>query len=324
MSPAEKAHAMTLLESGRADLVMPGLSPVLQMKQSMAQAGELAVELKRIIEDNGLSKVFKLGAKPYVYVDGWLTAARIQNESTFSKVTEITLDPETGSKVVRAEGWLEDASGRIVSRAESCVSADERQWSDKPLYALLSMAETRAIGKAMRIRHAWIMVMAGYSPTPVEEMEGIDLGPDPEPAPAPKPPPKRAPVVDNRPPLKVTKKSEQPKPEPVDPMDVQAPAPDAGLEVLSIIGFGDVKNKRMGCRCVFEDGSEGWANSWSSTEQELIKNKVLGAKREAKAAGLDAGKVGYQFVAKVKRKPTPDGVGEWVDISDLVEVTHGN
>ena len=49
---------------------------------------------------------------------------------------------------------------------------DESKWSDKPLFQLRSMAQTRAQAKALRNVLAWVVVMAGYAPTPAEEMDG--------------------------------------------------------------------------------------------------------------------------------------------------------
>lgn len=42
-----------------------------------------------------------------------------------------------------------------------------------PLFQLRSMAQTRACAKALRNVLAWVVVLAGYKPTPAEEMDGI-------------------------------------------------------------------------------------------------------------------------------------------------------
>ena len=42
----------------------------------------------------------------------------------------------------------------------------------KPLFQLKSMAQTRACSKVLRQVFAWIVVLAGYRPTPAEEMTG--------------------------------------------------------------------------------------------------------------------------------------------------------
>lgn len=47
---------------------------------------------------------------------------------------------------------------------------DEPNWRGKPLFQLKSMAQTRACAKALRNVLAWVVVLAGYAPTPSEEM----------------------------------------------------------------------------------------------------------------------------------------------------------
>ena len=42
-----------------------------------------------------------------------------------------------------------------------------------PLFQLSSMAQTRANAKALRNVLSWVVVLAGYRPTPAEEMEGV-------------------------------------------------------------------------------------------------------------------------------------------------------
>ncbi len=42
-----------------------------------------------------------------------------------------------------------------------------------PLFQLRSMAQTRAAAKALRNALAWVVVLAGYKPTPAEEMDGL-------------------------------------------------------------------------------------------------------------------------------------------------------
>ena len=51
------------------------------------------------------------------------------------------------------------------------MSQDESNWSSKPLFQLKSMAQTRACAKALRNVLAWVVVLAGYTPAPAEEME---------------------------------------------------------------------------------------------------------------------------------------------------------
>lgn len=65
---------------------------------------------------------------------------------------------------------IRTAGGVVVGRAEAMVSRSEEKWSRRDDYALRSMAETRAESRAWRKAIGWIVHLAGYNPTPAEEM----------------------------------------------------------------------------------------------------------------------------------------------------------
>ncbi len=67
--------------------------------------------------------------------------------------------------------------GIEISAAEAMCLNDEPNWSKKPLFQLKSMAQTRACAKALRNVLAWVVVLAGYKPTPAEEMTGQEHKP---------------------------------------------------------------------------------------------------------------------------------------------------
>jgi hypothetical protein len=62
------------------------------------------------------------------------------------------------------------AAGVLVGRAEAMCSRAEGGWGTSDDYAVRSMAETRAESRAYRRAAGWIVAIAGYSPTPAEEM----------------------------------------------------------------------------------------------------------------------------------------------------------
>jgi hypothetical protein len=62
------------------------------------------------------------------------------------------------------------ASGVPVGIAEAECSRAEFSWMQKPDPAVRSMAETRAESRAYRRAVGWLMAIAGYNPTPAEEM----------------------------------------------------------------------------------------------------------------------------------------------------------
>ena len=68
----------------------------------------------------------------------------------------------------RAEARTVD--GRMVGSAEAMVTRDERNWRTSDEYALRSMAQTRAMSKALRGPLGFVITLAGVSATPAEEM----------------------------------------------------------------------------------------------------------------------------------------------------------
>lgn len=65
---------------------------------------------------------------------------------------------------------IKTPDGRVVGTAEAMVSRAEETWSRRDDYAVRSMAETRAESRAYRKAIGWIVHIAGYNPTPAEEM----------------------------------------------------------------------------------------------------------------------------------------------------------
>jgi hypothetical protein len=63
----------------------------------------------------------------------------------------------------------------MISSAEASCLRDEPNWRTKPEYQLKSMAQTRASAKALRNVLAWVVVLAGYKPTPAEEMPSTSI-----------------------------------------------------------------------------------------------------------------------------------------------------
>ena len=102
------------------------------------------------------------------------------------------------------DGWearavVRDVNGQEVAAAESMCLRSERAWSKRDEFALRSMAQTRASGKALRLALGYIVTLAGWEALPAEEITdemrgrgesaraGTVNGPDPEPAVAPLP-----------------------------------------------------------------------------------------------------------------------------------------
>jgi hypothetical protein len=133
-------------------------------------AAELACQLAAVIDKQHLATVIK--GRRFVNVEGWTTLATMLGVTAREVFTVETEGVYTATvELVRM------ADGACISRASAeCGSPDELDkygkpvWSTRPRYARRSMAQTRATGKACRLAFSWIMSLAGYEVTPVEEM----------------------------------------------------------------------------------------------------------------------------------------------------------
>lgn len=67
---------------------------------------------------------------------------------------------------------IDETNGLCVGQAEAYCMKDERNWKDKPMFQLASMAQTRAGAKALSNKFRFVAIVAGYEPTPSEEMTG--------------------------------------------------------------------------------------------------------------------------------------------------------
>jgi hypothetical protein len=73
------------------------------------------------------------------------------------------------------DGWearveARTRAGEVVGAAESECLRSEARWAKAEDYAIRSMAATRATSKALRQPLGFVMTMAGFDATPVEEM----------------------------------------------------------------------------------------------------------------------------------------------------------
>jgi hypothetical protein len=132
----------------------------------LARAVKCADVLKDVIVKKQLA--LKIGSSEYIKVEGWTTLGALVG--VFPKV-EWTRQVGEGDDA----GWeaaviVVNSLGVEIGRAEAQCLRSERNWKNRDDFALRSMAQTRAMGKALRMPLGFIAVLAGYSATPAEEM----------------------------------------------------------------------------------------------------------------------------------------------------------
>lgn len=106
--------------------------------------------------------------KNYVNVEGWQFAGM----SMGLVATVVSCDRLDRAEEIAYKAVVEVLSGeRVVSRAFTICSNKESKKKSFDEYAIASMAQTRALGKAYRMLLGPLMKMAGYEGTPSEEMD---------------------------------------------------------------------------------------------------------------------------------------------------------
>ena len=132
------------------------------------EATDIANQLSDIIKTKKLYK--PIGAKSHVFVEGWTTLGALLGVFPYPE-SSVRLDRED-EIAYEASVIVRTLDGVEVSKGEAICSSKEANWRNSDEYAIKSMATTRATSKAMRIPLGWVMVLAGYSATPAEEMMG--------------------------------------------------------------------------------------------------------------------------------------------------------
>lgn len=128
---------------------------------------KLATLLKTHISKHKLSQ--NIGGKDYTYVEGWQFAGGLMGLMPI--VTEIK--DLSSDKVIKWQATVEiinTKTDKIVGRGIALCSNAENKKKNFDEYAVQSMAQTRAIGKAYRNLIGWVMKMSGFEATPAEEM----------------------------------------------------------------------------------------------------------------------------------------------------------
>jgi hypothetical protein len=202
------AHGVELVE--RVDAASAGtIIRAEQPEEILAKATKIANALADLVKSQDLARNLG-GKKPHVEVGAWQALGSLLGafggqplhaETAWSRPVLVDGQPkltiyevrETRKKWGKVDGrrqiveeteseyevdghdWearveIRTASGVVVGAAEAMCSRSEMNWMSKPDPAVKSMAETRAESRAYRRAVGWIMVIAGYNPTPAEEM----------------------------------------------------------------------------------------------------------------------------------------------------------
>lgn len=148
-------------QPGNALVSRPDAGPALMISQATA----LASALRDIVERQKLYAV--ISGRKFPQVEAWMTIGRMDN--VVAREAEI-IRHEDGSYEAAAE-LVRLSDGMVIGRGSAlCGTKGDRPWDGRPEPVRRSMAVTRATSRAFRQQYSWIMALAGYEPTPADEM----------------------------------------------------------------------------------------------------------------------------------------------------------
>jgi len=170
----------------------------LEMSQEIIIQSENGVEISRKFENlqnpilfNQISKEIKqhviankltveIQKNQYPLVEAWQYAGALLG--LFPRITKLECLNTDKEIKYRAEVEIFDIStGNVVTTGMGICTNAEAKKKYFEEYAIASMAQTRAVGKAFRILLGWIFKASGLEPTPAEEMDEHDTSKSPDP-----------------------------------------------------------------------------------------------------------------------------------------------
>jgi hypothetical protein len=160
-----------VIEQAESSRHHPELRPAVEMNLFgvadpvvvVERATLVAKALADVIEQRNLYAT--ISRRKHVVVEGWTLLGSMLG---VFPVVEWTRE--------HGDGWearviAVTRSGETVGAAEAMCSRSEAKWQSRDEYAIRSMAQTRATSKALRLPLGFVMTLAGYDATPVEEMD---------------------------------------------------------------------------------------------------------------------------------------------------------
>lgn len=134
------------------------------------RAAKIAKTLEDVVRKQNL--VVRIGQSEHVRVEGWTFLGSMLGVFPVVEWTRPVMHEE------EQIGWearveARTRGGEIVGAAEAECLFSERTWKSRDDYALRSMAQTRAVSKALRLPLGFVMQLAGFDPTPADEMPSV-------------------------------------------------------------------------------------------------------------------------------------------------------
>lgn len=131
------------------------------------QASRAAKALTKVVEQAKLS--ITIGPSKHLKFEAWQTVGRFYDLSPIIESVEHINDDVSWGYLAHA-AVINTRSGIKVGGAEALCLEAEKNWKGKDAFQIMSMAQTRAMAKALRSVLSFVVVLAGYEATPAEEI----------------------------------------------------------------------------------------------------------------------------------------------------------
>lgn len=154
----------------KAVAIRPDLTPSEVIENATTQAKLLM----NIVEQTGCFQL--IAKKKYLQVEAWETIGAFnRTHAETESISQIVTDGQVIGYQAKVQLWKD---GQVIGGAvmpcyftENCCKGKEGDAKHK---ACMSAAQTFATSKAYRMNFSYVAILAGYQPTPAEEMTGED------------------------------------------------------------------------------------------------------------------------------------------------------
>lgn len=137
----------------------------------ISRASKKATALKAVIDQQNLAVQIGDSAKKHVMLEGWTLLGSLTGVFPVELGEPEPIVDSNGNGGFRSHYEAQTINGAIIGGATAYCTRSEKRWKSADDYAIASMAQTRAAAKALKMPLGFVMSLAGYSPTPAEEMQ---------------------------------------------------------------------------------------------------------------------------------------------------------
>lgn len=164
-------------EMVRQQAAAPTLFQTDDPTEVIRRASTVATELAAIIRKQGLFT--NISGNEHVQVEAWQTCGSMLGVFPVESWTRqvdgpSSYDGEKGPWGYESRYEAVTITGAVVGAGVARCTRGESKWKNRDDFSLESMAQTRATSKALKAPLGWIVALAGYKPTPAEEMTSVE------------------------------------------------------------------------------------------------------------------------------------------------------